>query len=119
MAMIRMPTSPTGTKYATYRANTVAMAAMMPVCMVQNIAQPHRKAIPGENASDRKTYTPPARGYADASSAAMSAPKSVSTPATIHTAYTAPSDGTEAVIADGCTKIDAPTMIPTTRAMAC
>src|SRR5436305_1189481 len=90
----------------------------MPVCIVQNIAQPHRKATDGESDSDRKTYTPPAFGNADDSSAAISAPKRVSSPATIHTVYTAPSDGTDAVIADGCTKIDAPMMIPTTSAVA-
>ncbi len=92
---------------------------MMPVCIVQNIAQPQRNATPGEKASERNTYTPPAFGNADASSAAISAPNSVNTPATNQTAYTADSLGTEAVIADGWTKIDAPMMMPTTSAVAC
>src|SRR5262245_9651409 len=91
----------------------------MPVCIVQYIAQPQRKASPGEYDSRRKTYTPPAFGYADASSAAMSAPKSVNNPDTIQTAYTALSDGTVPEMTDGCTKIDAPMMIPTTSAVAC
>jgi hypothetical protein len=38
------------------------MTAMIPVCIVQNIAQPQRNAMAGENASRRKTYTPPACG---------------------------------------------------------
>src|SRR5438094_346640 len=91
---------------------------MIPVCIVQNIAQPQRKATAGENASRRKTYTPPDLGYADANSAAMSAPNSVRTPDTIHTRYTAPSVGTVPVITEGCTKIDAPMMMPTTSAVA-
>src|SRR5206468_2323948 len=99
------PTSPTGMKNDTYRANTIAMTAMIPVCIVQNIAQPQRKATAGENASRRKTYTPPACGYADASSAAISAPNRVSTPETIQTAYTPPTVGTVPVMTDGCTKI--------------
>src|SRR3954463_1438989 len=92
---------------------------MMPVCIVQNIAHPHMNAMLGDSDSERKTYTPPAFGYAEESSAAISAPKSVSTPATIQTKYTAESDGTAALIADGWTKIDAPMMMPTTRAVAC
>src|SRR5690242_21107490 len=91
---------------------------MIPVCIVQNIAHPQRKATPGENASRRNTYTPPALGKADASSAAISAPSSVRTPETIHTAYTALNDGTVPVITDGCTKIEAPMMMPTTSAVA-
>src|SRR4051812_32461712 len=118
-ATTRRPASPTGTKKATYRANTIAMTAMIPVCIVQNIAQPQRNATPGENASRKKTYTPPTCGYAEASSAAINAPNSVRIPDTIHTAYTAVSVGTVPVITDGCTKIDAPMMIPTTSAVAC
>src|SRR6185312_10888482 len=109
---------PTGTKNATYRAKIIAMTAMMPVCIVQNIAQPQRKPRAGEYASRRNTYTPPAFGNADASSAAMSAPHSVSRPDTIHTAYTAPTPGTAPVITDGCTNIEAPMMMPTTSAVA-
>ncbi len=62
------------------------MTAMMPVCIVQNIDQPHRKASDGENASRRKTYTPPACGNAVANSAAISAPNSVRIPEPIQTA---------------------------------
>ena len=54
-AISRMPLSPTSTKCAAYRANTVAMAAMMPECMLQNIAQPQRKPASGENVSRRNT----------------------------------------------------------------
>src|ERR1041385_6001901 len=92
---------------------------MMPVCIVQNIAQPQRKPIDGEKLSFRNTYTPPARGYADASSAAIRAPNRVRMPDTIHTANTPPTVGTDPVMTDGCTKIDAPMMMPTTSAVAC
>src|SRR6266568_5334038 len=44
----------------------------------------------------------------------MSAPASVRTPATIHTANTPPTDGTAPLTTDGCTKIDAPMIVPTT-----
>ena len=56
------------------------MAATMPECMLQNIAQPQRNPASGENVSRRNTYTPPVCGNADASSAQTSAPNSVSTP---------------------------------------
>src|SRR5690349_6701187 len=95
------------------------MTAMIPVCIVQNIAQPHRKPTAGEKLSFRNTYTPPACGYADASSAAISAPNRVSTPETTQTANTPPTVGTAPVMTDGCTKIDAPMMMPTTSAVAC
>src|SRR5829696_68496 len=118
LASTRSPTSPTGMKNATYLAKTIAMTAMIPVCIVQNIAQPQRNATAGENASRKNTYTPPACGYADASSAAIKAPNNVRIPEVIHTAYTAPRDGTVPVITEGCTKIDAPMMMPTTSAVA-
>ncbi len=92
---------------------------MMPVCMVQNIAQPQRKPTAGENISRRNTYTPPVRGYADESSAQMLAPNHVSAPATTQTSSMPPNDGTERLTSDGCTKIDAPTIVPTTMAIAC
>ncbi len=94
------------------------MTAMIPVCIVQNIAQPHKNPTAGEKLSFRKTYTPPACGYADASSAAISAPKSVRTPDASQTAKTPPTVGTAPVMTDGCTKIDAPMMMPTTSAVA-
>src|SRR5579872_6659599 len=91
---------------------------MIPVCMVQNIAQPQRNPTPGPNASLRNTYTPPAFGYADANSAAISAPNKVRSPDTSQTTYTVLTDDTAPVITDGCTKIEAPMMIPTTSAVA-
>src|SRR5919108_1149238 len=91
---------------------------MMPECMLQNMAQPQRKPITGEYVSFRKTYTPPACGNADASSAQQRAPKSVSKPATIHAANTAGTEGTKRVISAGWTKIDAPMIVPTAIAVA-
>ena len=75
-----------GTSHATYRPSTTAMAATIPECMLQNMAQPQRNPAAGEYASLRKTYTPPLRGYAEASSAATSAPINVRPPASAHAA---------------------------------
>src|SRR5262245_20601296 len=91
---------------------------MIPECIVQNIAQPHRNPAAGENISRRKTYTPPVRGYADVSSAQMLAPNQVSAPATIQTRSMPPKCGTARLTSDGWTKIDAPTIVPTTIAVA-
>src|SRR5262245_3056867 len=92
---------------------------MMPECMLQNIAQPHRNPAAGENISRRKTYTPPVRGYADVSSAQMLAPNQVRTPAATQTLSMPPKLGTARLTSEGCTKIDEPTMVPTTIAVAC
>src|SRR5205807_7142006 len=54
----------------------------------------------------------------DASSAHTSAPHKVNAPAASHTSMTPPVLGIRRVISDGWIKIDAPTMIPTTRAVA-
>ena len=87
--------------------------------MLQNIAQPQRKPTAGENISRRKTYTPPVRGNADVSSAQMLAPNQVSAPATTHTSSMPLKLGTARLTSDGWTKIDEPTMVPTTIAVAC
>src|SRR5262245_61532180 len=92
---------------------------MMPECMLQNIAQPHRNPAAGENISRRKTYTPPVRGYADVSSAQMLAPNQVRTPAATQTSSMPAKLGTARLTSEGCTKIDEPTMVPTTIAVAC
>src|SRR5262245_66307655 len=91
---------------------------MMPECMLQNIAQPHKNPHAGENISRRNTYTPPVSGYADESSAQMLAPNHVSAPAAIQTSSMPPKLGTARVTSDGCTKIEAPTIVPTTIAVA-
>src|SRR5438094_395521 len=91
---------------------------MMPVCIVQNIAHPQRKPIAGEKARVRYTYTPPVDGSADASSAAMSDPPNVRSPASSQTTMMPTTDGTAPVTVDGCTKIDAPMIVPTTIAVA-
>src|SRR5438876_9582693 len=95
------------------------MAAMMPECMLQNIAQPQRNPAAGENISRRKTYTPPVRGNADVTSAQTLAPNQVSAPAAIQTSSIPANVGTARLTSDGCTKIDAPTIVPTTIAVAC
>src|ERR1019366_3160024 len=118
-AVARMPQSPNGTKYATYRAKITDDAAMIPECALQNIAHPHRNPQPGESVSFRKTYTPPVRGKAHESSAHTSAPKSVRMPAATHTERTPPTLGTYRLISEGCTKIEAPMMMPATIAVAC
>src|SRR5437762_4092405 len=101
-----IPVSVIGTMVAAYRANTTAMAAIIPECMLQNIAQPHRNPAAGENISLRNTYTPPVRGNADASSAQTLAPNHVSAPAATHTSSTPQKLGTARLTSDGWTKID-------------
>src|SRR5882672_3057708 len=48
----------------------------------------------------------------------MLAPNHVSAPAAIHTSSMPLNDGTALLTSDGCTKIDDPTMVPTTMAVA-
>src|SRR2546430_1019359 len=92
---------------------------MIPECMLQNIAQPQRNPTAGENISRRNTYTPPVRGQADVSSAQTLAPNHVSAPAAIHTSTMPTKLGTARLTSDGCTKIELPTIVPTTIADAC
>src|ERR1041385_3292937 len=92
---------------------------MMPECALQNMAHPQRNPQAGDSVSFRKTYTPPVRGYADESSAQTSEPNSVSTPAAIQTRSAPGTLGTSRLISAGCTKTEAPMMIPTTIAVAC
>src|SRR2546430_9491050 len=92
---------------------------MMPECMLQNIAQPQRKPAAGEKRWRRKMYTPPVRGIAEESKAQTLAPNQVSAPAAIQTKSMPPKLGTARDTSDGCTKIDEPTIVPTTIAVAC
>jgi hypothetical protein len=48
----------------------------------------------------------------------MLAPNHVSAPATTHTSSMPPNVGTARLTSDGCTKIDEPTIVPTTIAVA-
>jgi len=62
--------SPTpATKKPSALANASATAATKPVLIATSSVQPYRKPKSGEKASERKTYCPPARGMAAASSA--------------------------------------------------
>ena len=74
---------------------------MMPVCIVQNIAQPHRNPKAGEKALARYTYTPPVDGSAAASSAAINEPPNVMSPASNQTTMMPATDGTAPVTIDG------------------
>src|SRR5262249_11284902 len=94
-------------------------AAMIPECAHQNIAQPHRKPQAGESVFLRNTYTPPVRGYTDESSAHTIDPNSVRTPAAVQTASIPGTVATWRLISEGCTKIEAPMMMPATIATAC
>jgi len=53
MATPLISPSDMGMKYATYREQMTATAAMIPECMTQNMAQPHKKPKTGEKASFR------------------------------------------------------------------
>src|SRR5438477_7562015 len=56
---------------------------------------------------------------AEESSAQMEAPNQVSAPAAIQTSSMPPKLGTARLTSDGWTKIDEPTIVPTTIAVAC
>src|SRR2546429_2016649 len=49
----------------------------------------------------------------------MLAPNHVSAPAVVHTSSIPPKLGSARLTSDGCTKIEEPTMVPTTIAVAC
>jgi hypothetical protein len=66
----------------------------------------------------KKTYTPPVSGNSQLSSAHTSAAQSVNKPETSHARITPRPLGTSRIISEGCTKMNAPTMIPTTIAVA-
>jgi hypothetical protein len=85
--------------------------------MLQNMPHPHVNPTAGEKISFRKTYTPPVVGKTAESSAQTSAPQKVSPPAASQTSSTPPAFGTSRVISEGCMKMDAPRMIPTTIAV--
>ena len=55
MAAARIPKSSSGKKNAMYRAKMTEVAAMIPECALQNMAQPHRNPHAGESVSFRKT----------------------------------------------------------------
>src|SRR6202035_2271649 len=61
----------------------------------------------------------PVDGNAHASSAQMLAPNQVRAPAATHTRRMPAKLGTDRLTSDGWTKIEAPTMVPTTMAVAC
>ena len=83
--------SPTpGTKKPSVLAKASATAATKPVLMARRSVHPYRKPKRGENASERKTYCPPARGMAAASSAYESAPARVSRPPRTHSPRSRP-----------------------------
>src|SRR6266853_4045356 len=118
IARQRMPKSVKPKKYPAYRASTTAMAAKIPACITQNIPHPHRNASAGEYMRFRKTYTPPVSGNNQLSSAHTSAAQSVNKPETSHARITPRPSGTSRTISVGCTKMNAPTIIPTTIAVA-
>src|SRR6478672_8036394 len=55
---------------------------------------------------------------AEDNSAQMLAPNQVNAPAAIQTSSIPPNDGTARLTSDGCTKIEEPTIVPTTIAVA-
>jgi len=84
-----------------YRARMTEVAAMIPECTLQNMAQLHRNPHAGESVSFRKTYTPPVRGNVEESSAHTSEPHNVRIPAAIHTESTPGILGTCRLISAG------------------
>src|SRR5689334_19272188 len=82
--------------------------------MIENSAQPHRKAVIRPYASRKYTYGPPACGSSAASSASDSDPDSVAAPPSSHTAIIAPNDGTLASMLLTFKKMPLPMIEPTT-----
>src|SRR5258705_6948027 len=95
-------------------AKATATAAIVPVCMIRNSAQPKRKPIEGPYASRRKTYCPPARGHIAATSAQHRAPVIVSTPARAHATSSHPGAPTSRDDSAEVMKIPDPIIDPTT-----
>src|ERR1700674_3103861 len=87
--------------------------------MLQNIPQPQRNPAAGENISRREAYTPPVRGEAAVRAARRRAQNRVSAPAATQTSSMPAKVGTARLTSDGWTKIDEPTIVPTTIAVAC
>src|ERR1051326_2055205 len=113
-ASVRTPTSPQPKKAAAYRPSTTAIADKIPVCITVIIPHPQRNPSAGEYMRFRKTYTPPVSGKSHASSAHTSAAHNVSTPETSHTSAAPRWLVASRVTSEGCTKMETPTMIPTT-----
>ena len=97
-----------------------AIAAMMPVCMLQNIAQPQRKPTAGENVLAQEDVDAAGAGECAEPARRRSARRpGVSSPGRSPDEQDAADrSGTARVISDGCTKIEAPMMMPTTSAVA-
>src|SRR5258705_13633732 len=95
-------------------AKATATAAIVPVWITKNRAQPKRNPIEGPYASRRKTYCPPARGHIAANSAQHRAPVIVSTPARAHATSSHPGAPTSLDDSAEVIKIPDPIIDPTT-----
>src|SRR6266404_2117693 len=95
-------------------AKATATAAIVPVWITKNSAQPKRKPIEGPKASRRKTYCPPARGHIAASSAQHRAPVIVRTPARAQATSSQPGAPTSLEDSAETIKIPEPIIEPTT-----
>src|SRR6266850_452763 len=95
-------------------AKATATAAIVPVWITKNRAQPKRNPIEGPKASRRKTYCPPARGHIAASSAQQRAPVIVRTPASAQATSSQPGAPTSREDSAETMKIPEPIMEPTT-----
>src|SRR6267378_3901379 len=95
-------------------AKATATAAIVPVWITKNRAQPKRNPIEGPKASRRKTYCPPARGHIAANSAQQRAPVIVRTPARAHATRSQPGAPTRREDSAEVIKIPDPIMEPTT-----
>src|SRR6187399_3189306 len=73
-----------GRKLSRNVTEPIAYAAIEPGEAIQNLVHPKRKPVSGPYASRKKTYSPPAAGNRQLSSAYISAPKYERTPAISH-----------------------------------
>ena len=92
----------------------MATAAMAPVAMIRNKAQPYRKAGNVPNASRKYTYVPPARGRRAPSSAYTKPPMMATMAPMPHAARVSGAVPTRWATTDGDRKMPEPMMPPTT-----
>src|SRR5580693_8718681 len=108
----------TGIKKLENRAKPAAIDAAELDSPTVECIHPNRNPHTGPSPLRKYAYCPPASGNAAPKSANESAPKSESSPPTIHAAYTTLTDPPTAAISPGFKKIPVPTIVPITMAAA-
>jgi len=98
-------------------AKTVASAATAVGVVTSTYNQPNTNAAASPYASRKNTYTPPARGSSELSSATASAPQMLIRPKAIQSPMMTRGFGTSPAIVGGFRKIPPPMVMPTISAV--